>query len=225
MPSSPKRAVIWDMDGVIADTALAHCNSWKFAFKKQGVNFTDEEFHKIFGQRNDLIIRLKLGQSVNPELIDTISADKEMFFRTEIVKDLRPFPGVISLLQTIRENGISMAIGSSAPLENVEVVIHGLKIQNYFSAIVFGLEVKEGKPSPDVFLAAARKLAVEPVDCIVVEDAIAGVQAAKRAGMSCIAVTNSHPAEALKQADMIVSSLQQVHFTDLERIYLKNRPK
>jgi beta-phosphoglucomutase family hydrolase len=225
MTCSSKRAVIWDMDGVIADTARPHFNSWKFAFHKQGIQFTDDEFNKVFGQRNDLIIRQKMGLDFSQQLIDTISDDKELFFRQEIVKDLRPFSGVLNLLQLLKENNLLVAIGSSAPLENVEVIIQGLKIDSYFSAIVFGLEVKEGKPSPEVFLTAARKLDVEPLDCIVIEDAVAGVQAAKAARMACIAVTNSNPAKMLSQADLIVNSLQQVQLSDLERLFNHNRSK
>jgi beta-phosphoglucomutase family hydrolase len=219
------RAVLWDMDGVIADTALPHCRSWQFAFNKQGIKFSDAEFQRVFGQRNDLIIRKMMGQDLNQTLIDQISEDKEVFFREDVVKQLHLFPGVSGLLQLLKENGIACAVGSSAPLENVEVILNGLKIADYFQAVVFGLEVKEGKPSPQVFLKAAQKIGAEPANCIVIEDSVAGVTAAKKAGMACIAVTNTHPVEALKAADWVVGSLEEVRLADLERLFTANNKK
>ena len=213
------RAVIWDMDGVIADTALPHFRSWQSAFHKQGIDFSDHDFQHVFGQRNDLIVRKMMGQDIGQKVINIVSEDKENYFREDVVKDLRLFPGVLDLLKLLKEHGIAAAVGSSAPLENVNVILNGLKIENYFQAVVFGLEVKEGKPNPEVFLTAARKLGAEPSDCIVLEDAIAGVTAAKKAGMACIAVTNTHAAGALIGADLIVDSLEKVHLEDLERLF------
>jgi beta-phosphoglucomutase family hydrolase len=219
MSNPSVRAVIWDMDGIIADTALPHFRSWQFAFRRQGVDFSEQDFQHVFGQRNDLIVRKMMGQDISQKVINDVSEDKENYFRAEVVKDLRLFPGVLDLLKLLKKHGIASAVGSSAPLENVNVILNGLKIENYFQALVFGLEVKEGKPSPEVFLTAARKLGAKPSDCIVVEDAIAGVSAAKKAGMACIAVTNTHVPEALIGADLIVDSLERVHMEDLERLF------
>jgi beta-phosphoglucomutase len=102
MNNSSVRAVIWDMDGVIADTALPHYHSWQFAFRKQGIRFTDDEFQDVFGQRNDLIVRKIMGQDFSQKLIDVISEDKEVFFREEVVKELRLFPGVLDLLNLLK---------------------------------------------------------------------------------------------------------------------------
>ena len=225
MNNRPVRAVLWDMDGVIADTALPHYRSWQFAFHKQGIRFSDDEFQRVFGQRNDLIVRKVMGKDFSQELIDVISEDKEVFFRDEVVKELHLFPGVLELLKLLKENGIASAVGSSAPLENVEVILKGLKIESYFQAVVYGLEVKEGKPNPEVFLTAARKVGAEPINCIVIEDAVAGVTAAKKAGMACIAVTNTHPAEALKTADWVVDSLEKVHLPELEKLFAASQSK
>jgi HAD superfamily hydrolase (TIGR01509 family) len=132
---------------------------------------------------------------------------------------MREFPGVTKLLQLLDKNGVKAAIGSSAPLENINVILNGLGISGYFQAIVYGQEVKESKPSPQVYQLAARKLGAEPQNCIVIEDAVAGVTAAKRGGMHCIAVTNSHPAEALSQADLVVDSLEKVDLGVLDKVY------
>jgi beta-phosphoglucomutase family hydrolase len=213
------RAVIWDMDGVVADTGEQHYESWKYAFGRQGVDFRREDFLHVFGQRNDTIIRKMMGEDVSDEIIQQTARDKEEYFRESVVKDLKPLPGVIELLKVLAENGIAAAIASSAPMENIQVILRGLGIERYFQALVYGAEVSEGKPSPKIFLLAARKLGAEPSRCVVIEDAVAGVTAAKRAGMRCIAVTNTHPAESLREADLVVDSLEKVSLHDLEKLF------
>ena len=111
-----------------------------------------------------------------------------------------------------------MALASSAPVENIQLVVPGVGIECYFQAIVSGREVAEGKPSPQVFLLAAQKLGIEPENCIVIEDSVAGITAAKRAGMRCLAVTNTHPRVALTEADLIVDNLETVKVNDLEAL-------
>ena len=219
MKMQEPRAVIWDMDGVIADTAFAHLESWQVAYHKQGIAFFEEDFQKVFGQRNDVIIRQLRGNDFSQTLVDSISLDKEVYFRDNILKNLKPFPGVVALLQLLKRQGIKSAVGSSAPLENIQIILRGLQIEDCFQAIVFGLEVAKGKPFPDVFQKAAQKLGVDPSRCIVIEDAIVGVQAAKRASMHCIAVTNTHDAEALKEADLVVDSLEKVDLDRLNEIF------
>jgi beta-phosphoglucomutase-like phosphatase (HAD superfamily) len=111
-----------------------------------------------------------------------------------------------------------MAIASSTPMENIRLITGGLGIDNCFQAIVSSQDVTEGKPSPQSFLLAAQRLGVEPKNCLVIEDAVAGVTAAKRAGMSCLAITNTHPKESLKEADLIVDSLKAVSINDIEEL-------
>ena len=191
------KAVIWDMDGVIADTAPYHCQAWQEVFQKRGVTFTEEHFRRNFGQRNDTIIRNILGEDISQSEIDAIASEKEKSFRQRVRQNIKPLPGAIKLIKSLKEHGFCMALASSAPMENIRLIIGGLDINNYFQAIASGREVKEGKPNPQGFLLAAQKLGVEPENCIVVEDAIAGVTAAKRAGMHCLAITNTHPRTSL----------------------------
>jgi beta-phosphoglucomutase family hydrolase len=212
------KAVIWDMDGVIADTADQHFQSWIFAFQEQGVTFSREAFKKHFGQRNDITIGEMLGARATPELIEAVAHDKEIYFRQHAVGHTLIFAGVEELLQRLERLHIVSALASSSPLENIHLILKELKIEDYFRAIVYGLEVSEGKPSPQGFLLAARKLQVEPANCLVIEDAIAGIAAAKNAGMKCIAVTNSHAAQLLTRADMIVSTLQLVGIDDISKL-------
>lgn len=226
------KAVIWDMDGVIADTGQYHFRSWQGVFGKRGVAFTEELFQQHFGQRNDNIIKKTLGEDVLPREIDVIAEEKETGFRRRIAQtqNLKPFPGVLALMSSLQEHQFKVALASSGPWENIRLLLKTLGITDYFQAIVAGRDVTESKPSPQIFLLAARKLGVEPENCIVIEDSIAGVAGAKRAGMHCVAVTTSHRGESLAEADVIVDTLAAVTASDLENLLIsspkgRSRPK
>jgi len=202
MPRSSTKAVIWDMDGVIADTAPYHIKAWQEVLQKRGVNLTEDDFRHSFGQRNDTIIRNALGKEVSQEEIDTIAKEKEASFRQRIRQNLKPFPGAIKLIKSLAEGGFKLALASSAPIENIQLLITGLGINDYFQTIISGRDVAEGKPSPQVFLLAAQRLGIEPKNCLVIEDAVAGVSAAKKAGMRCLAITNTHPRTNLTEVTL-----------------------
>lgn len=212
------KAVIWDMDGVIASTAPYHLKAWQEVFRKRGVEFTKRDFSRHFGQRNDSIIKSAMGEVISREEMETIADEKEKCFRRRLGKDIRPLPGVIELMGSLLRHGFKMALASSAPPENISLITRSLGIERLFHAIISGHEVPRGKPAPDVFLLAAERLGIEPARCIVVEDAVAGVQAAKRAGMSCLAVTNTHTRDRLLEADLVVDSLADVGVDDLENL-------
>jgi len=216
MATESPRAVIWDMDGVIVDTAPYHEEAWRETFRKRGIEFTDEDFRRSFGQRNDTIISGVLGQTPFQEVIDAIADEKEAGFRRKIHRHIAPLPGVIELLKALAAAGFLQALASSAPLPNVRLIMKDLGIEGYFGGMVTEKDVTEGKPSPQGFLLAARRLGVNPGDCIVIEDAVVGVAAAKRAGMGCLAVTNTHLRNRLEEADLIVDSLEEVAVVDFE---------
>jgi beta-phosphoglucomutase family hydrolase len=211
-------AVLWDMDGVIADTAGYHFRSWQYAFKQQGVDFTEADFKRAFGLRNDSIIRLMLGNDLVPDRIDSIIRVKEEHFRAKARGQVKMFPGVLDLLTALQKEGIRAAIASSTPLENIQMLLKSLKIEGYFQAIVYGQEVSEGKPSPQIFLLAAQRVKAEPPNCVVIEDAVAGVAAAKRGGMHCIAVANTHTTGELASADLVVDSLEKVNIDTIAKL-------
>ena len=211
------------MDGVIADTAPYHFKAWQHVFQKRGVDFTEDDFRRHFGQRNDTIIGTTLGERISQSEIDVIASEKEENYRQRVRRNIKPLPGAIKLVKSLKEHGFSVALASSAPTENIQLVMQGLGIEDSFQVIVYGREVKEGKPSPQGFLLAAEKLGVEPKNCIVIEDAIAGVAAAKRAGMHCIAVTNTHPRRSLMEADLIVDTLEEVTVDELEEFLNPSR--
>jgi len=219
MSETHLEAVLWDMDGVIADTADYHYSAWRDVFKERGVAFSKADFMRHFGQRHDTIIKFALGDKLSPEEVDAITEKKQSLYRQRVSKNIVPLPGAIKLIKLLNKNKIKTAIASSAVRQNIDVILKGLGIENSFQAIVFGTEVPEGKPSPQIFQLAAKKLGVKPTDCVVIEDAIAGVAAARRAGMKCVAVTNSHPETKLKNADLIVDTLEKVDISVLSVLF------
>lgn len=218
MSKAHLEAVLWDMDGVIADTADYHYGAWREVLKEHGVEFSKADFMQLFGQRHDTIIKFNLGK-LPPKEVQQISEKKQAIYRRNVAKNIVPLPGAVELIKSLNRHGIKTAIASSAVPDNIDVIIQGLGIEKNFQAIVPGTEVAEGKPSPQIFQLAAKKLDVEPGNCVVIEDAIAGVMAAKQAGMKCVAVTNSHPAKKLENADLIVDSLEQVDIEVLKGLF------
>lgn len=222
MPNKNK-AVIWDMDGVIADTAPYHLRAWQEVFRQRDKSYTEDDFRSNFGKRNDAIIRNILGSKITLRELEAIATEKEASFRESARDNIEPLPGAIELLRSLNEHGFSQALGSSAPIENIRLVTRELGIEDLFQVIVSGMDVKEGKPSPQGFLLAAEKLGIEPQDCVVIEDATAGVTAAKRAGMRCLAVTNTSPKTKLARADLVVDTLEKVTVSDLASLLKHSR--
>jgi len=225
MSGSKAKAVIWDMDGVIVDSAPFHLSAWQEVFNKQGISFSAEYFHKTFGQRNDTIISVVLKNKATDEEMAAIGNEKETAFRDKISANPKPLPGVLALMKKLKKSGIKMAVASSAPVENIKLVLNMLDLANLLPVIISGKDVSKGKPNPKGFLLASKRLAVRANNCLVIEDAVSGVAAAKKAGMGCIAVTNSHPSASLKQADLVVNSLKEVSIKDIESIISKSKER
>lgn len=202
------RAVIFDMDGVLVDTARPHHESWVAVGRERGVEITWEQFHDTFGQPNHQIIPRLFGPGLSADEIREIDERKEAAFRDIFRHCVRPLPGVVGLIESLHAEGWRLAVGSSAPPENIDLVLEALGVAGYFGAVVCAKDVERGKPAPDVFLKAAQAVGVEPARCLVIEDAPAGIQAAHAAGMKCLALTTSHPGTALSQADRVVASLE-----------------
>jgi beta-phosphoglucomutase len=208
------QAVIWDLDGVIIDSAEAHCKAWYRLAEDLKIPFSDEQFWSSFGQRNDAIIPTLVGP-VSPERNKELADRKEAYFR-EIVRDtIAPLPGAMELLSALHEAGYPQALASSTPIENIALISEVLALKRYLSVLLSGEAVRRGKPAPDIFLKAASELNVEPTKCLVIEDAVAGIEAARAGGMRCIAVVGERDLPALRAADLLVRDLTEV---DVERI-------
>lgn len=209
------RAVIWDVDGTLVDSEEHHWLSWRDAMAAEGSPITHEQFRASFGLRNDRILRGWLGPDTTDEVVRRIGdAKEEEFRRLARERGLSPLPGAAEWTARLHAEGWKQAIGSSAPRLNVEVALRVLKLDQFFDGIASAEDVMRGKPDPQVFLTAAARLGVPPARCIVVEDAVLGVEAARRAGMRCIGVSRTTALDA----DVCVRSLADLPVDAFDRL-------
>lgn len=205
--TGPPRAVLWDLDGTLADSRDYHWRAWQEAMGAEGLTITEAQFAASFGQRNDTILGEWLGPSPDPEQVHRIGEAKEAFYR-ELVRaeGVEPLPGAMEWVRKLHHQGWSQAIASSAPGANVEVMHQSLGFAGIIEVLVGAEDVRKGKPDPEVFLTAARRLGVPPDRCVVVEDAEAGIDAAHRGGMASLGVGGG----AVGHANLVVRHLSDL---------------
>ena len=203
--------VIFDMDGVLVDSYETHWHSWTQTAAEHGLTISPEDFARTFGRTSrEIILTLWPGRFSDTEILE-FDRKKEAHYRENLEIDFPEMDGASELIGALAEAGFALGIGSSGPPENVELVRRKIRNGNLFSQTVNGTEVKKGKPDPQVFLLAAQKLGLAPAKCAVVEDAIAGVEAARRAEMTAIGLTGTTTAEKLgERAHLVVSSLREL---------------
>lgn len=212
--------VIWDVDGTLVDTAEQHYRAWVRLAAEIGQPFTRADFAATFGRRNPEIIRAVFDPAATNARIEELAGRKETLYRASVADEgVELLPGAADLLAAFAARGWPQAVGSSAPRENLDLLLRATGTAGYFAAVVCGEDVRVGKPDPEVFLIAAARLGVAPERCVVFEDAVAGVEAAKAGGMGCVAVTfvGHHPAASLRLAgaDLVVGSLAEVTADDV----------
>lgn len=207
--SNPVQAVIWDLDGVILDSAEEHREAWQRLAHEEGVPMSDADFWATFGKRNDDIFAMLWG-TLTKEQARELANRKEAYFRELIRHTAVALPGAMELMKGLHDAGFSQALASSTPTENIELIGDVLGLKQYLTVLVSGETVAHGKPAPDIFLKAAQELGVEPSRSLVIEDAVAGVQAAHAAGMRCIAVAGNRDLPGLREAELMVTSLTEV---------------
>ncbi len=202
------RAVVWDVDGTILDSADYHLRSWQEILAVEGFPLTREQFFASFGQWNDTVLRGYFGADFPDHEVVRIADAKEARYRVLLLEGgVRALPGVERWLRQLKDHGWRQAIASSAPRQNVEAIVEALGIAEFFDAIVSAEDVQRGKPDPQVFLTAAEKLAVPPSRCIVVEDAPAGIEGARRAGMRTIGVLST---QSELSGDVVVGTFDEL---------------
>ncbi|MBV8858390.1 MAG: HAD family phosphatase [Acidobacteria bacterium] len=202
-----KRAALWDVDGTLIDSREYHWLSWQGALAAEGFEVTPEQFADSFGRRNDEILR-GYFPAYSSDDITRVGEAKEVEYRRLVREQgIDLLPGVRRWLDRLRAEGWRQAVASSAPRANLEVIVEALGLGGYFAAVAAAEDVTEGKPDPQVFLVAAAKLGVEPGNCVVVEDAPAGTEAARRARMRSVGVLSSH---GELTADIVVRTLAEL---------------
>jgi beta-phosphoglucomutase family hydrolase len=210
------RAVLWDMDGTLVDSAEYHWQAWRDTMTREGSPISYEQFQGSFGQRNDSILRQWLGERATPELIRRIGDAKEALYRQHVREQgIAALPGALEWVNVLHRQRWRQAIASAAPRANIETVLDVLQTSQCFQAIVSADDVHRGKPDPEVFLVAAAKLDVAPKHCIVVEDAEHGIEAARAAGMKSIGLSQNGKYLA---ADVVVPSLDLLDENAFDRL-------
>ncbi len=210
------RAVLWDMDGTLIDSEDLHWISWKNTLANEGIFITHRQFVSSFGQRNDSILSEWLGVGTTPERMERIADAKEDLYRRRVRRNgISPLPGVADWLRRLHQEGWLQAIASAAPRANIDAVLEALSATHIFGAIVSAEDVHRGKPDPEVYLTAAARVGAPPEQCIVVEDAVAGVEGARRAGMRSIGVSRNG---ANLPADIVVPSLDLLEPDAFEKL-------
>lgn len=216
-----RRGVLWDLDGTLVDSAELHWISWRDTLAAEGVRITYQQFLDSFGQKNDRILPLWLGAATPLERMQRIGEAKEAGYRRLAAqRGLTPLPGAAAWLRRLHDQGWKQAIASSAPRQNVHVMLRALGVDREIDAIVGAEDVTAGKPDPQVFLAAAARLELTPDRCVVVEDAAVGIEAARRAGIKSIAVSRTTGLDA----DLVVSSLVELPDDAFDRL-LQSSPQ
>ena len=213
--SHEKIGVIFDMDGTLTDSHDAHYQSWKSTMDDHGIEYGATDFIRDFGRKNPEIIaenwEREGRKTPDDELARAIADEKEAAFRAIIAVRFPEMPGAREMMKRLHEAGFRLAIGSSAPRENIELCNDELGIKDFLNAVVCGCDVENGKPEPDGFLLAAERLGCPPEKCIVVEDAAAGIEAAHRAGMPAVGIVSTgHNAEDLASAERVIRELKEL---------------
>ncbi|MBI9066792.1 MAG: beta-phosphoglucomutase [Salinivirgaceae bacterium] len=209
-------ACIFDLDGVVVDTAKYHYQAWKRLANELGFDFTldDNERLKGVSRMDSLNILLEIGNQKLDEEQKLAYAEKKNICYLEFVNKMTPeeiLPGTIKLFTELKEAGIKIALGSAS--KNAITILEKINIVNWFDIIIDGTKTQKAKPDPQVFLLGAKGLNATPQECIVFEDAEAGIEAALKAGMRCVGIGSS---DNLGNAHMVVSGLNEVTLKKLE---------
>lgn len=186
-------AVIFDWDGVVVDSSTAHKEAWERLAEERGLPLPENHFALGFGRKNQTIIPDIYQWTSVPEEIEELGSRKEHLYR-EILRQtgLDPLPGAMDLFNNLKQAGIPMAVGTSTPRKNMEAVTTMIGADGFFDAIITAEDVTHGKPDPEVFLKAADALGAKYENCVVIEDAVYGIQAALAGGMKAVALTTTH---------------------------------
>lgn len=216
------KGVIFDWDGVVIDSSAQHERSWEILAEEISKPLPEGHFKLGFGKKNQIIIPEILGWATDVAGIAALSDRKEEIYR-ELVRQsgVQILPGARELVSALRLEGIPRAIGSSTPRENLDAIFAATGLGELFDAVVCGDDVVHGKPAPDVFLLAAQMLGLPPAECLVVEDAHAGIEAARRAGIPVLAVATTNPLPELAAATGAVESLADTTPAFLREIHAR----
>jgi beta-phosphoglucomutase family hydrolase len=206
-------AVIFDMDGVLVDNAYFHERAFAEYFSHFGTQLAPE----MFGRGNEELMA-ELFPDESKERHRELAVGKEAYYRQIYEPYIKPVAGLIELLNELKNDNILVAVGSSAPIENIDFVLDKLQIRDFFDTIVIAAMVERAKPAPDIYLKAAELLNVKPENCLVFEDALAGIASARAAKMKIVGVATSLPKERLYETDKIINDFTEITIDEIKQL-------
>lgn len=219
----PKWGVIFDIDGTMVNNTPYHRQAWFDLCRRYGIELNHQSYHeKIHARSNDKIVPNLFGPDVDEAFILRIEHEKESLYRETFRPVMKETPGLTTLLNQLRDNGIPCAAASNSPKANVDFVLDEMGIRSFFQAVTYRDLVKVGKPDPELFLTAAAGIGIPPEQCLVFEDSASGFKAARAAGMRYIAITfgaDPHELNEARDATAVHENFTQIHLFQLSRIF------
>lgn len=200
------------MDGTLLESTEADYRAWEKVFIDYGKELSYKSYVPLLGVKSADVIQYHLGINSQDDIKRILKEKFDYFVEYVTENPIQPVHAAEVFLKSLAPYPVKVGLATSSRKAKMQMVLEGLGFLKYFDAIVTGDEVKNGKPAPDIFLKAARRLGLAPEDCIVVEDGPVGVASAKSANMKCVAITATHPAEKLRQADLIIDTYQDADF-------------
>lgn len=212
-------AVIFDMDGVVADNITYHFDAWRQFADRYGLSLSDDELTRyVNGRVAREVLEYLFKQELTAEEVERYTEEKESIYRDLYRPFLKPTPGLIAFLEALRAQNIPVAVATSAPYANIDFTLEGTGTRQFFAEIVDARHVKRGKPDPEIYLQAAARLGMPPGRCIVIEDALLGVQAGLAAGMKVIGITTTHTVEELNNTHAVIRDFQSLSLPALSQL-------
>ncbi len=216
------KGAIFDMDGVLVDNGEVHFEAFRQFSRKYGIEVTTEQLRSVFGMGNDDIFRVIFPAELIERVgLKQLGDDKEVLYRS-IYKPVIPNKGLHALLRDLADAGIDCSVGSSGPTENVEYVLNECQIAPFFKHKINGDMVVKRKPDPEIFIKAVEALGFAPEECVVFEDSLSGVEAARRAGTHVVALTTTYPADVLREKvapDYIINDFTEISSAKLQELF------
>ena len=214
------KAIIFDMDGTMVDNMMVHHRAWQQTLKEMGLFMTLEEVkEKVHGINEEILERL-FGDRFTPEERKRFAYTKESNYRELFIDSLVLIAGLETFMNTVRKKKIPMAVGSAAPVENVDFVLDNLNIRSHFQVVLHAGDVSKGKPDPEIYLKIMKLLKVNPSETLIFEDSVVGATAAENAGCDVMVVTTTHQPDEFIELKNVIGTIHD--FTEIQLLSYKN---
>ena len=211
----PFKGVIFDMDGTLIVSTESDYFAWKKVFTNHGKKLSYEDYQPLLGIRSANVIKDYIGITGEEDVKRILKEKFDYFVELITANPIKPVEAAEAFLKSVQNYPVKVALATSSRKEKMQMVLQQLNFLKYFDVIVTGDEVENSKPAPDIFLKAAERLGLSAKDCMVVEDGPIGVAAAKNAKMKCVAITETHRADKLHQADVVIESYENADFIEI----------